>query len=464
MNFNFLGFNVTRQKSAPTSEAVVRPSNALAVTSDPFAAGSSLGSGSTPIHTLVQRLATTDIDLSTELHLRHIIRDNLSDVSTALLYRRALEGDLVINSKDAGLQDELREWSKQIPIGYINGAGSATGLNLYLDIMGDTADEYGPAIGEKQFKGRRIERLFTPDMRTFDLEKHDGGVRLVQIQDGVRVPIEGGTIHSLVWKGSSSKRWPPAMIDGGVLPAEALLRMIISLNTIWLKAGDPPMMYTIEYDKDAPVPNSTFTLPDGQVVKADNNLQQLYGAIKQVKQARRRGMSAEIVLSVTGGEIKAEPVFGNQTTAGLVKEAEPHFRIASGLISQLSQVPSWIFASGNNKAEGIGSNRANAEASVAFAAAERRRRKLMPIARDILNAHILAERSPGSVNNFTFEWTAPSIVNEEIIERTRRETSAADANFVRTSFELYNPEGADINDEQREYLTRRGVLVEEVPE
>jgi len=430
---------------------------------DPTAAGAEIGGGNTPIETLVQRLSPNNISLQHELYLRHAIRSNLSDVTTALLYRRALEGDLVIESDDQVLEEELREWASSIPVGPILGEGAPMGLNLYLDIMADTADEYGLAVGEKAYRGRRLERLLTPDMRTFDLERVQGSSasRLVQDQTGNKVPIEGGTIHSLVFKGSSTKRWPPAMIDGAVLPAEALLRMIISMNTIWLKAGDPPMLYSIQYEKDAPVPKTTFTLPDGSTVTADKNLQQLYSAINQVKQARRRGIMAEIVLSVVGGEIKADPVFGDVTTAGLVKEAEPHFRIASGLIAQLSELPDWLFASGTNKVEGLGSNRANAQASIAFSAAERRRRKISPIARDILNAHLLAERSTRSVDNFRLSWSVPSIINEEIVERTRREASAADVGFIRASYELYNPEGGELTDEQREYLTRRGVLVDE---
>lgn len=466
MAFTIPGTNITFGRPvAPVStyKTVVYPKRgaSLSVTDDPFSAGGGFSGGNTPIDVLVRRLSKGNISLETELHLRHTLRENLSDLQTALLMRRALEGDLIINSKDEGLQEELRAFAKWIPIGYVTNKDLTTGLDLYLDIMADTADEYGPAVGEIGYEGRRPSRLLTPDMRTFRLKNNPGqefGSKLIQIQDGREVPIQGPAIQILAFKGSSSTRWPPSLMCGAELPGEALLRMITSLNSLWLKAGDPPIMYSIEYDKEAPVATSTETDPDGNTVIVDPNLQALASAVQEVKDARRRGMMAEIVISIVGGTVKAEPVFGDVTTASLSKDPEPHFRIASGLLAQLTEVPSWVFASGNNKAEGMGSNRSNNEAALAIGAAERRRRRIMPLARQIINAFILGERSTRSINNFTFEWTAPNIINEKLVEETRASRATADSTFVRTSFELYNPEGIGINDEQRAYLERNGVL------
>lgn len=453
-----------QQEPASSYKTVVYPKrgHALAASDDPFASGDNFSGGNTPIEVLVRRLSKGNISLEVELHLRHVLRENLSDLATALIVRRALEGDLVIVSDDKTLQDELREFSKAIPVGYIVGSGATMGLDLYLDIMADTADEYGLAVGEMMFKGRRLDRLLTPDMRTFRLKSRTGqfGTFLTQVQNGEEKPISGPTIQELAFKGSSSRRWPPSLLCGAELPGEALLRMLTSLNTLWLKAGDPPIMYSINYDKDAPVRLTSTTDANGNTVEVDANLEALAAAVQEVKDARRRGMMAEIIISIVGGEVKAEPVFGDVTTASLSKDPEPHFRIASGLMSQLTEVPSWIFASGNNKAEGLGSNRANQEASIALGAAERRRRRVMPLARAILNTHILAEGATRSINNFRFEWTAPNIINEEIVERTRGERATADATFVRTSFELYNPEGetAGLTEEQKKYLEERGVI------
>ena len=463
------------------AEVVVQPmraGEALAVTdSDVYAAGYS-GGYETPIRALVARLSTDGLDTRTLLELRHMIRGNVPDVQTAIIMRRALEGELLIESDDAGLQDELRAFCKEVPVGYIGGTASASGLDAYLDMMANASDEYGLAVGELIFAGRRIERLVCPDMRTFDIEPAGGMYTLVQDQGGKRVPIDGGTIQSLTFRIDSSSKWPPAMIVGGELIAEALLRMLTSINTIWLKAGDPPLVYSIQYDKDARVAMaSSGTDAGGSSVVIDQNVLVLQQAIRAVKKARSQGMMAEIVFSVVGGELKIDSVFGNPTTQGLVKEAEPHFRIASGLLAQMSEVPSWVFASAANRSEGLGSNRANAEASLAFAAAERRRRKLAALARSILNTYILGERSARGLDNFRLAWTAPSIIDEKLIQETRQAQASADATFVRASFEMFNPEGApgpeDPNNpgavdpftpDQREYLERRGVLDPKDPE
>lgn len=446
----------------------------LAVTDDdPTHAGGGLSSGATAIQALVSHISTDGIDLRTTLELRHIIRRYISDVQTAIIYRRAIEGELLISSDDAGLEEELREFCKRIPVGYVGGEASARGLDAYLDALANGADEYGLSVGEKIFEGRRLARLVTPDVRTFSLEKTEGSgglLQLVQDQKGKKVVIGGGAIHTLTFRVDSSEQWPPAMIWGAELIAEALLRMLTSLNTIWLKAGDPPMVYSIEYDAEAQVPIQASTDSAGNLAYVDDNIEALTQAIQATKKARARGMMAEIVFSVVGGKLHIESAFGNPTTEGLVKEAEPHFRIASGLIAQMSEVPSWVFTSGSNNAEGIGSNRANQEAAIAFRAAERRRRKLAVIARDVLNTYILGERSTRALDNFRLEWTAPSIVDDSLIEQTRKHRADADSVFVRTSFELFNTEGGGedgeggFTAEQREYLERNGVLPPTDPE
>ena len=145
MRIPFTNIVIGKQPEPTSYQTIVYPGGKnLASTDDPFASGASLTGGNTPIEVLVRRLSKGNISLETELHLRHVLRENLSDLATALIVRRALEGDLVIVSDDEGLQDELREFAKSIPVGYITGSGSSTGLNLYLDIMADTADEYGP--------------------------------------------------------------------------------------------------------------------------------------------------------------------------------------------------------------------------------------------------------------------------------------------------------------------------------
>lgn len=466
--FNFGRKPAPAQPSRGRAMVVSSDGNILSVT-DPYEAGSNHTSGNSEIHTLVNRLSLLNMDHRSRLELNHIVRAFIPDVQTALIGRRAIEGELTIHSDDEGLQTELREFARTIKVGYIEGAGCPVGLNLYLDCLADSVDEYGLAVGEKMFNGRQLERLVTPDMRTFSIDKDysTGRVRLVQDQNGKLVPIESGTVHTMTFKHSNSSYWPPALIWGAEYASEAVLRLIISLNTIWLKAGDPPMLYSIEYDADAKIQTETVQRPDGQLVQVDVNLRHLAKAIQDVKAARRRGIMAEIIMSVGGGTIKAEPVFGNPTTAGLVKEAEPHYRILSGQIAQLAEVPSWLFASGSNKSEGIGSNRSNQEASIAFAGAERRRPKIEPVAKDILNTFLLTQRAQRSLNNFRFEWTAPSIINEKLIEETRAQRATADSTFVRTSYEAFNPEGiaedgkGPLNEEQREYLKRNGFLIDD---
>lgn len=106
------------------------------------------GYGRDPIQGVVKSLSGHGYAHRLQMLTWHLMRQYSPTLDNVINICRMLEGDTVIRSEDEGLERELTERYRSIPIGYMASEASQTGLSSYLNLMADAADEYGLGVGE----------------------------------------------------------------------------------------------------------------------------------------------------------------------------------------------------------------------------------------------------------------------------------------------------------------------------
>lgn len=442
-------------------------------------AGFETGTHRHPVLQLTRKPWGYGVEHDTQLLLWHAMREYIPPLDAAIENRRALEGDLVIESEDEQLQDELREWWEEVPVGKLGNRASMTGGDTYLNMLAENADEYGLGVGEVLLaeRGRAIRRLYVPNMRTVSSADRDadGIYELYQNDHDLieRNDIDQAdlnrldnrpTVHVVAFRASTESEWPFPLAWSLKQVAEAFLRILNSTINGWWRFGDPSMHFSLEYDAEADYQTRSI----GQTADADDGedtgndveipeaLYWLNTGMSEVMDARREGRVGDMYSYVEGGEINQE-VIGqvDQTLMQYVTEHQGH--IAAQVIEH-SNTPTWMYPSIQQVGDGLGSDRSEKMALAADKSARKRNRRKKAIAREVLDLYLTVTGQSGAIGNYELSFDRLGIMDEQIqadADKTRQE---ADQLALKNAGLMYGPDGERrFTGEAEDYLEQEGV-------
>lgn len=409
-----------------------------------------------PVVDLYRRTYGFGVPHVMQLEFFHILRRMLPVLNSAFEKRRALEGAVVFTSKDKGLQRELNEICKQIPVGYMSG-GTTRGLNVYLDALLTASDEYGLGVGEIILDpgGRMIEKLIIPDMRSFALEKvltrerRVPEYRLMQSTEEGLLPVNGPFVHRVGLATDGDDPWPHPLAFGLESISEILVRMFIAVNNLWQRVADAGQIFQIVYDKDAELPETVERPgPDGTMVDVDANLAVLYDELIKFNQAKHLGLAADIPMSLIGGKVEKEAIFDHPATNSLAPYLHQHYPFIEGQVIDKSQVPYTMFSSSTMKGDGMGSNRSQLLGDYATKAAMQRQGHKLRVAESVIDAWLLFDRAESFIGKYEVEFVAVSAMDEKLTAEADKTRAEAHAAWIQNALMLYpNTEAGEINEE-----------------
>lgn len=417
--------------------------------------------GGNSVTRLVHNLPGHGLTHKLALYTFYAIREALPVVNDAISKRRFLEGEMIIEAEDQGLQRELREFARNVVVGFVRGPDPTKGLNTYLDDLADNADTYGLGVGEIVLDeaGQEIDRLVVPSSRTFEYRKEsqsDQYWRLYQ-QDpddpgtGWGRAVDGSNIQLLGFRSNPEGPWPLSMLWGLPFVAQVVIRMLISVDNLWWTAGDPASVWNILYDPEHG--------PTDQQMSSD--IAELEETVKQILKLRRSGKVAEGFLATKGSKLQREVLAGNITSESMAGYFREHYEIIAGQVMSRSDVPSWMFGgTGQESGEGLNSKRAQLEGSAAMAAAVRRNRLKAQIARDVLNTYLVLDGSAGRVGQFSLTSEYATIHDEKLAEETRTERENANRQAIENAQRMLELGMLDEVEDRNDYLRNAEVLPE----
>lgn len=425
---------------------------AVALSFDPRIAGSTATS-SHPVLVISDRLHGAGVGHETELAVMAAMRQFVPVLDAAINLRRALEGDVFVESKDTALADELNAFIETVPVGYLGGRAAPVGLNTYLDLLSESADEFGLSAGEIVLRGdgRAIERLVSPSSRTLFSEDRDrDGVyelyqnqrtgrevgRQVRLDDAPNVQILTFSTPRLR---DGATPWPKPLAWALTRDGEALMRIVESIINGWFRFGDPTLLNTIEYEPGEDP--AALTVPDGMggTTEVPIDLSRFSAGSTAVYSARKSGKTGDVYVSVIGGKVRSE-VLGNidQTMTKYVREHTAPFE---GHIIGAAMVPVWMFPSHLQTGDGLGSNRSEQQNLLCAVAAEKRTKRRNQLAQEILDLHLVVTGRARSIGRYEIKNDTLSITDDKVRAEALKMQAEAESQIIDNVTQLFDEEG-----------------------
>jgi len=364
-------------------------------TIDPFTAGFDQGND-TPIVRLMKRFPgyirleiphghTHQLWMIT----MHVMRKSIPALDAAILKRRFLEGNVVAKSKDEGLQQDINLFIEEVEVGFTPDQ-PITGLQAWLDQTGELADEFGEAFPEIRLSenGREIDRLVVADSRLFEFKKdsvdEEDWFLFAQRRKGLSSQrVDSPLIRTFHFTPSPVSPWGRPLASGLEFTGEVFIRLMISMNNLIWRMGDPSKIWKLLYDKEVEV-------GEGDDVE---DLQLLKDTIASAYRARNRGETIDVFYGVQGAALESEALGENLLVSSLAPQFKGYLAMMTATIVGKSDVPAWLFPAGIIPAEGLNSDRAQMEGVVAQVAASQRADQLYRIARWAINQWLILEKS-----------------------------------------------------------------------
>lgn len=403
------------------------------------------------------------LDHATRLLVLHAMRTYYPTLAAAIYLRRVLEGEVYPVSDDEGLQTALRERWEQVPVGYVEGAGTLRGGNTYLNTLASGADEYGLAVGEivTDPAGRTVERLVVPNTRTLSHRRIPGTsgaatrYELVQTDARGQEPLRGPLIQSLAFRPAHEGPWPEALASSIVQTSEVVLRMIESVNSGWWRFGDPSMLLGIEYGADVAV-ETTAVASGGERVEVPTDLLLMKNTVEAVMTARRSGRVGDAYVA-SQGKLRNE-VLG-QVDATLMRYFTEQASTFDGWLVPLTDVPVWLFPTVERSGDGLGGALSQNQASIAATGAHQRNRRKVALGKAALDTVLLTEGEARHASRYEMEATEVNVLDEKLIAETRKAAADAVATEIENAAQLFDEEGGRrfAGDAER-YLEDRDIL------
>lgn len=428
------------------------------------------GSSSHPIETLTSGTFGSGIRHEAQLGVFHLMRRYYPTLDAAIKNRRAIECELTVDAEqtDPGLAAEIKAFMDEVPVGYIAEGATPRGLNAYLNLMADGADEYGFTAGEvvTDEGGREILRLVVPNQQTLALadDDQDGIFELYQAtkRRGRRRLDNAPLVQTLSFTHTTDGPWPPPMAWSLVKGTEIVLRMYQALLSAWWRFGDPSMLLGIEYEEGATP--STVDYPvdptgkDGTMVSVPVDLVVLKRSVETIMRARREGRVGDAYTVAQGGKIINE-VLGDQDAA-LTRYFREHAGIFDGHVIAQSRTPVWMYPGVQMRSEGMNSNLSDNEAQMALTDAEKRNRRKEALAREILDFFLMTRGEARYIGKYALRFTSIPLLDEKAWAEAEKVRAEAESQWIENAGFLFDEEtGAPRQrGDALEYLRRHEVL------
>ena len=414
----------------------------LSAVQDPRVA--SLPSGQHPVLQLTEQAQASGLGHDVQMLVMHAMRRFYPTLDAAIKLRRVLEGDVYPVSDDEGLQEALRERWQQIPVGFVEGAGTLRGGNTYLDTLAEAADEYGMAAGEivTDEQGTAVERLVVPNARTLSMQmiqgsdQRRGGRRyqLVQTDSRGQVPLGGPLVQTLAFRTASETTWPEPLAWSLVQTTEAVLRMYASVNQAWWRFGDPSMLLGLEYDKEATPEVSTV----GDV-EVPTDLLLFKNTVEAVMNARRSGRVGDAYVAAVGAKVYNQ-VLGD-VKATLMAYFEEQASTFDSYLVPLSDVPVWLFPTVKRGGDGLGGALSQNQAAIATTGAHKRNWKKRMLGKAVLDTVLVTDGDAKYASRYEMEATEVNVLDEKLIADVRLTNANAVAAEIENAVQLWNEDG-----------------------
>ena len=386
-----------------------------------------------------------------------VIRKSVPALDAAILKRRFLEGTLVAESDDQGLQDAINTFIQNVVVGYTPNQPK-TGLQIWLDHLGENADEFGEAVGEIRLteNGREIERLVVPDSRSFTYQRlaqgsEDWTLYQRQLNDGgtyMEQPVDSPFVRTMQFTPSPLSPWGRALAGGLEFTSEVFIRLMISMNNLVWRMGDPSKLWKIMYGPEV-------ELDDGS---DEMDLDVLRETMEGAYRARNAGDVVDVFYSLQGGTVESDNLGENLLVNSLAPYFKDYMQQMVAQITGKADVPSWLYPAGIVPSEGLGTERAQMEGTVAQVAADQRAALLDARARWVINTWLLLDGSSGAVDRYTLHRERISPVNEKMVQEARAQRATADATFTDNANVLEAMGQLEPADGVAQYLEQRDVI------
>lgn len=430
-----------------------------------------------PIQQITSRSYGYGVQHDTQLLIFHLVRQYIPTLDAVIKNRRQLEGYASVASKDQGLADALNDWLFDVPVGYIGGRASLSGVNVYANMMADNADEYGLSAGEIQVdrRGREIRRLVVPNVRTLSLhdEDRDDISELYQTQNGQRKRLDDNPLVQVIsFTYSAETPWPFPLAWSLLKSSEAILRMYESVINGWWRFGDPSLLLGIQYKDPEQQPQmQSVPLPNGTSVEVPTALMLMKQSLEGIMKGRRSGKVGDAYVYTDGGGEIINEVLGD-IDATLMRYFKEQSSVFESHIIAHSDTPVWMYPHVEQKGEGLGSAKSNNQALVCATAARRRNDRKEAVIRDVLDTYLLLSGDARYVGQYDIEFESANLLDEKYEAETRKVEAEADALIIENCYQLYpgdKPDPVDedgnepvqsraLTDEQKRYLEEKGVL------
>lgn len=393
-----------------------------------------------------------------QLIVYHVMRRYVPALDSAIGNRRMLEGELKVESDDGGLKDAIEDFIQSVSVGYSSDAPQK-GLDTYLDLLSDKADEYGLAAGEIRVDGSSIERLVVPNPRTLTLEDRDGdGLDELYQTQRHRAPDtqqrrigNSDRVHTLTFSQPTEEGWPRPMAWSLVTQTEAVLRMYEAVANGWYRFGDPTMLYTEEHEADNSPPLDS---EGGNRISA--SIRSLASQIADVMAKRKKGKTADAFHSVKGASVDAEVI--GDVDASLMQHFGDHQSKYNGLVVAASQTPRWMYPNLELSGDGMNASRAQNENSLAAEAAKKRDRRRLRIARDVIERYLTLQGDARFTGRYELKWNRQSLANRKLEAEARKLEAEGDAQHIKNANVLFDGEsGRRFGGDHEAYLEERDV-------
>lgn len=391
--------------------------------------------------------ANSQLSHALELEAYHQIRKALPIVESAFKNRRILEGEAIFMSDDPKLAEMLNEMAADVPFGYLGESATFRGLYQFMSALSTAADEYGLSGYEMivDESGRQFERLLVPSPKNIEIEMDRGsrqqfiyyrdrlGAKRVRVDD---LPTWG----FLAFTHTTDEIWPPPLCWSLMSNAEVQMRALRAAAIQWWRYGDPALLFTIEFDKDASsdtIEVLTDEVIDGerQVAEVSKTLYQLMGAVDGAMHSRKQGKSADAYASAHGGTYDVKTV--GDVDATLARYFVDHVQYHDSHVVALSQTPSWMYPQ-LTRSDGMNSNRSQMEAVVSSVAAVRRQKERNRVIRRIMDLLLVLQGDARYVGKYWIETESASIIDakaEADAAKTEAEAEAILLDNIMTQFD-----------------------------
>lgn len=394
----------------------------------------------------------------------HAMRTYVPTLAAAIYLRRVLEGDVYPVSDDEGLQTALRERWEEIPVGFVEGAGTLRGGNTYLDTLASAADEYGQAVGEivTDRQGTEVERLVVPNVRTLSFRQvpNPNAARdryeLVQNDRRGQTPLAGPLVQTLAFRQAHEHPWPEAMASSLVQTSEVTLRMFQSVSDGWWRFGDPSMLLGLQYGKEAS-PETTVVPGANGGTEVPTDLLLMKNTVEAVMNARRNGHVGDAYVAAVDAEIVNE-VLGDVDATLMRYFAEQASTFDAYLVPH-SDVPVWLFPTIQRAGDGLGGALSQNQAAIATTGAHKRNWKKRRLGKHVLDTVLLTGGEARHQSRYEMEATEVNVLDEKLIAETRQATATAIATEIENAAQLFDEDGnRRFSGEAEAYLEEREVL------